>query len=90
MSTLTATGRKVRAGGEKRGNSSDRRARRAWMLSTWGDGVKCPCVHCGCVLNDSTVEADRIVPGGSYRRDNVQPACRGCNLARSNNTEWSY
>lgn len=90
MSALTSTGRKVRAGGEKRGNSRDRRARRAWMLRTWGDGVKCPCVHCHAMLDDSTVEADRIVPGGSYCRDNVQPACRSCNLARSNNTEWSY
>lgn len=90
MSAVTATGRKVRAGGEKRGNSKDRAARRAWMLRTWGDGIKCPCVHCAAVLDDRTVEADRIVPGGSYRRDNVQPACRTCNLSRSNNTEWSY
>lgn len=87
---LTASGKKVRAGGEKRGNSRDRAARRAWMLRTWGDGVKCPCVHCGAMLDDSTVEADRIVCGGSYRRDNVQPACRSCNSARSNNENWSY
>jgi dTDP-4-amino-4,6-dideoxygalactose transaminase len=79
MTATTSTGRKVRAGGEKRGNCRDRAARRAWMLRTWGDGVKCPCV-----------EADRIVPGGSYRRENVQPACRSCNLARSNDIEWSY
>jgi 5-methylcytosine-specific restriction endonuclease McrA len=53
------------------------------MLATWGDGVKCPCVHCEAMLTYETVEADRIVPGGSYRRDNIQPACRACNLARS-------
>lgn len=87
---LTASGRKVRAGGEKRGNSYARRARKLWMLKTWGDGTKCPCVHCAATLDYDTVEADRIIPGGSYRRENVQPACRSCNLARSNNAEWSY
>ncbi len=58
------------------------------MLSTWGDGSSCECVHCGTGLTYETVEADRIVPGGSYRRDNVQPACRGCNARRSDNAEW--
>ena len=90
MRALTATGRPVRAGGEKRGNSYARRARKLWMLATWGDGVKCPCVHCDAVLDYDTVEADRIIPGGSYRRDNVQPACRSCNLSRSDNASWSY
>lgn len=79
-----------RHGGDKRGSAAARRARKVWMLATWGDGEKCPCVHCGCELDFATVEADRIVPGGSYRRDNVQPACRGCNLARSDNEGWSY
>lgn len=78
----------MRPGGEKRGNSRDRRARKLWMLETWGDGKSCPCVHCGTKLRYSTVEADRIVPGGSYRRSNVQPACRACNLGRSNNESW--
>jgi 5-methylcytosine-specific restriction endonuclease McrA len=77
-----------RPGGEKRGNSTDRRRRRAWMLITWGDGTTCPCVHCGATLDDSTVEADRIVPGGPYVRANVQPACRRCNLDRSNKIDW--
>ena len=78
-----------RAGGEKRGNSKDRAARKLWMLATWGNGEKCPCVHCDAMLDYDTVEADRIVPGGSYRRDNVQPACRLCNLTRSNNAAWT-
>jgi hypothetical protein len=60
------------------------------MLSQWGDGDKCPCVHCGLVLNYDSVEADRIVPGGSYCRSNVQPSCRACNLSRSNNSGWSF
>jgi hypothetical protein len=83
-----------RPGGEKRGNSKDRRARKLWMLSEaagfGGDGTKVPCVHCGTMLTYETVEADRIVAGGSYRRDNVQPADRACNLDRSNKSEWSY
>jgi hypothetical protein len=49
-----------------------------------GDGSKVPCYwECGRELTEATVEADRIVPGGSYRRDNIVPACRPCNLARS-------
>jgi len=73
---------------DKRGSSRDRAARRAWMLRTWGNGVTCPCVHCGDTLTDSTVQADRIVPGGSYRRSNVQPACGGCNRERSDDVSW--
>lgn len=77
-----------RPGGEKRGNSQDRRRRKMWMLAAFGDGEKCPCVHCGMMLSYETVEADRIIPGGSYRRENVQPACRACNLSRSDDITW--
>ena len=83
----------TRPGGEKRGNSKDRAARKFWMLATWGNGETCPCVHgCGTVLTYATVEADRIIPGalgGSYRRDNVQPACGPCNKSRSDNPNWT-
>lgn len=79
-----------RPGGEKRGSAASRRARKTWMLVTWGDGARCPCVHCGAALTFATVEADRIVPGGPYRRANVQPACRACNLSRSNNVTWTF
>jgi 5-methylcytosine-specific restriction endonuclease McrA len=61
------------------------------MLATWGDGSQCPCVHCGGLLSYTTVEADRIIPGsqgGSYRRENVQPACRRCNASRQDNPDW--
>lgn len=80
----------MRAGGEKRGNSYDRKARKLWMLATFGDGFKVACVHCRAMLTYEEVEADRIIPGGSYRHSNVQPACRGCNLARSNDATWTY
>lgn len=80
----------TRPGGDKRGSSYARRARKAWLLETFGDGTSCPCVHCGEGLTFETVEADRIVPGGSYRRENVQPSCRACNLARSDDQSWSH
>lgn len=80
----------MRHGGDKRGNSRDRAARKRWMLTAFGDGTTCPCAHCGTTLTYATVEADRIVPGGSYARSNVQPACRPCNLARSDNPRWQF
>lgn len=83
-----ATLARKRPGGEKRGNAADRRRRKLWMLAHFGNGTTCPCVHCQQPLTYDTVEADRIIPGGSYRRDNVQPACRACNAARSNNPSW--
>lgn len=58
------------------------------MLQEWGDGQVAPCVHCCRPLTFETVEADRIEPGGSYARVNVQPSCRQCNLARSDKAEW--
>jgi hypothetical protein len=80
----------MRSGGEKRGNSTDRARRKHWLLSTFGDGVTCPCTHCTVQLTYRTVEADRIIPGDSYRHENIQPSCRSCNLARSDKVEWVY
>jgi hypothetical protein len=80
-----------RHGGDKRGSAASRRARKLWMLSPvagfGGDGEKVPCVFCAVMLDFTTVEADRIIPGGSYRRENVQPACRPCNLERSDDAD---
>lgn len=78
---------------DRRGNSIDRRNRKVWMLITpkfGGNGTHVNCVHCGKELDYTTVEADRIQPGGSYRRDNVQPACRSCNSSRANDINWKY
>jgi len=77
-----------RPGGDKRGNAESRRRRKHWMLATWGDGTSCPCVHCGDTVTFETVEADRIIPGESYRRSNVQPSCKPCNQSRSNKLDW--
>jgi len=78
----------TRHGGDKRGSSRNRAARKQWMLSHFGDGETCPCTHCSSPLTYETVESDRIVPGGSYRRENVQPSCRSCNLQRGSDTLW--
>jgi 5-methylcytosine-specific restriction endonuclease McrA len=42
----------------------------------------CRCYRCGKLLTVDTVTVDRIVPGclgGTYRRDNIRPACGRCN-----------
>lgn len=42
----------------------------------------CRCYRCGCLLTVETVTADRRVPGcegGTYKRDNLRPACGTCN-----------
>lgn len=78
---------------DKRGNSKDRAARKIWMLATFeplSDPNKAHCVHCKSLVGYDDVQADRIEPGGSYARHNVQPSCAPCNLARSNNTDWVY
>lgn len=73
---------------DRRGNNRDRAARKRWLLRTFGGvygGVmKVPCHHCGKPLLLNEVEADRIIPGGSYRRDNIIPSCRRCNASRGN------
>lgn len=49
-----------------------------------GDTVHdcCRCYRCGKLLTVDTVTVDRIRPGcqgGTYRRDNIRPACGRCN-----------
>ncbi|WP_414637551.1 HNH endonuclease [Amycolatopsis sp.] len=65
-----------------RGSSTDRRRRRAWLLVRFGDGRKAPCYRCGRLLTERTITVDRVTPGaegGTYRRDNIRPACGRCN-----------
>lgn len=90
-----------RRGGDKRGNSENRRRRREWLVDTYranadvdGFGIMarwvplgtgqpaCRCYRCGKLLTADTVTADRIIPGckgGTYRRNNIRPACGPCN-----------
>lgn len=68
--------------GNVRGNTRDRAARRAFLLTKFGDGETCPCYRCGATLTDETITVDRIVPGvagGRYTRENIRPACGPCN-----------
>lgn len=70
-----------------RGSASDRRNRKIWLLTTFGDGRKVPCHDCGMVLNWATLTVDRILPGclgGKYVRGNIRPACQQCNIRRGN------
>ncbi len=76
----------MRAGGEKRGNSRDRRRRKLWLLRTFDPELGPDYAHCALQLSDHcravvdihTVTADRIEPGGSYAHENIQPACTPC------------
>lgn len=42
----------------------------------------CRCYRCGKLLIFETLTVDRIIPGcrgGTYRRNNIRPACAPCN-----------
>lgn len=44
--------------------------------------IACRCYRCGTLLTMDTVTVDRIIPGcqgGTYRRNNIRPACGTCN-----------
>jgi hypothetical protein len=72
---------RVRNGGEKRGNSYDRKARRLFLLVKFGDGETAPCWECSVTVDFSTLVVDRIkmgVDGGKYTRDNIRPHCKTC------------
>lgn len=69
-----------------RGSSHGRRARRRWLVNTFGDGEFVDChlravPGCWVAMTEWSVSADRIVPGalgGTYARGNIQPACPPC------------
>lgn len=72
----------------QRGNTTDRAARRQWLLDTFGDGVTAPCEirwddHCLGTVDRDTLTVDRHpvagIDGGTYARDNIRPSCRPCN-----------
>ncbi|MCY4726718.1 HNH endonuclease signature motif containing protein [Nocardioides sp. STR2] len=42
----------------------------------------CRCYRCGVLMTVDALTVDRIVPGcqgGTYRRNNIRPACGPCN-----------
>ena len=51
-------------------------------LPRGGAQAACRCYRCGRLLTCDTVTVDRIIPGckgGTYRRNNIRPACAACN-----------
>lgn len=80
----------MRHGGDSRGSSYARRARKHALLALFGNGERCTCAHCGRELTYSTLEQDRIEPGGRYVLANLQPSCGPCNKRRSNNPSWRF
>lgn len=100
MSTVTVTvATRGTSNSNQRGNTEDRRRRRAFIMATYASDIRgyCRCYRCGQLLfNPDTppvgiengwraaapLTIDRIIPGckgGSYRRNNIRPACGGCN-----------
>lgn len=71
---------------DKRGNANDRAVRRSWLLTEFdvdlGPGrARCHLklsTECERVVDEVTLSVDRIEMGGSYRRSNIQPACKPC------------
>lgn len=83
MVTNRLPSRRGTSNSNRRGGSDDRRRRRQWLVEHYGDGefVACYLQHhpkCQYVLDVDTVSVDRLNPGGSYGRDNIQPACSPC------------
>lgn len=80
----------MRPGGELRGNVRNRAARRKWLLATFDKDLGPDRARCWLDLSPACLEyvdarsltVDRIHPGGSYRRDNIQPACRPCQVTQ--------
>ena len=71
---------------DKRGSNKARKVRRAWLLLTFDpdlgpDRARCHLklsAWCEQVVDTVTLSVDRIELGGSYRRGNIQPACKPC------------
>src|SRR6478752_2743274 len=70
-----------------RGGAADRRARKQWLLDTFGDGTSAECAlqfdaRCLGRVTLATIQVDRVDPGchgGGYARSNIRPACGPCN-----------
>jgi hypothetical protein len=87
---MTATRPRGTTNRNARGSVSDRQARKLWLLTTFGDGTSAPCAlavssKCQGTVTVDTITVDRYpvagVDGGTYRRDNIRPACGPCNAA---------
>lgn len=73
--------RPARPGGDQRGNTTDRKRRKLWVIDTFGDGTFVACRMCWITVDYAGLCIDRIVPGhlgGKYVRSNIQPSCSPC------------
>lgn len=80
------SGRRASRGGNKNDvpSAAERRALKAWMLATFGDGITVVCTGtCGRRLFWSEITRDRYPKpgrkGGKYVRGNIRPMCLSCN-----------
>lgn len=76
--------RRGASNGNSRGGATQRRRRKRWLLTEFGNGTTAPCAFgCGATLTMETMTVDRYpVPGcqgGRYVRGNIRPACMSCN-----------
>lgn len=93
----------MRPGGEKRGNSTDRKRRREYLLAEFDpdlgpDQARCHLFglsdRCLVTVDATSLTVDRIEPGGSYCRDNIRPACKPCQnkqgalITRERREQW--
>ncbi len=65
-----------------RGNAADRRARKLYLMARYGVEGIVTCYLCAVPMLLDDLTSDRIVPGvagGTYRRENLRPACGPCN-----------
>ena len=77
-----------------RGSSYSRRRRKQWLLDEFGDGTTAPCFYpdCKAVLTLDTITVDRIQlgkDGGSYRHENIRPACGPHNSSEGSKAMWA-
>lgn len=79
--------------GGERPNSYQRRARKYYLLVKHGDGQTCPCYFCKSELTFKSLTLDRRKPGsrgGTYAKQNLIPACRGCNIRRGDKSIQAF
>lgn len=71
---------------DKRGSNTDRARRRSWLLAEFDPDLgvgRARChlrlsAQCLRVVDETTLSVDRKIPGGTYARHNIQPACKPC------------
>ncbi len=81
MGTLLRIPARGTSNRNERGNTEDRRRRRAYLLQVYASD-HAGCYRCGELLLEDEITVDRIVPGclgGRYVRSNIRPACSRCN-----------